>query len=341
MPRDYKIRHLDVHDGGITCAHMEQNIIATGSYDRSVRLLDLDTMQPVSTLWGHKKAARCVQVVGSVVISGSNDHTIRLWNGRSGEMIHELNGHKGAVTGLQFLEDGYLMRYIFCGNYESCNTALKKSISGSQDNTIKVWDLHSGECYDTFRQTGMPFQHHSTRLHYVGPIECFRVVGDKVVVATRGGHFSNTLFVLDHNTGERIQTFENGHWVKSCLFDGKQLVTGHYFPHVIKTWDMSTGRCTAEMYGHTGPVCGLQFQNSFLLSVAKEDCIRVWSTEQRVCVRTLDEQKYVSGLQFHSGRLVSWSDLNGSLSLWERVQPHMQTEHQAPQPLQQAQILAQ
>lgn len=137
MPRDYKIRHLDVHDGGITCAHMEQNIIATGSYDRSVRLLDLDTMQPVNTLWGHKKAARCVQVVGSVVISGSNDHTIRLWNGRSGELIHELSGHKGAVTGLQFLEDGYLM-------------------SGSQDNTLKVWDLHSGECYDTFRQTGMP-----------------------------------------------------------------------------------------------------------------------------------------------------------------------------------------
>lgn len=161
------------------------------------------------------------------------------------------------------------------------------------------------------------------------------------MVATKGGHFSNTLFTLDHNTGERIQTFENSHWVRSCLFDGKQLVTGHYFPHVIKTWDMGTGKCTSELYGHTGPVCGLQFQNSLLLSVAKEDCIRVWNTEQRVCVRTLDEQKYVSGLQFHSGRLVSWSDVNGALTLWERPQTHPQNESQTPHPLQQAQILAQ
>lgn len=136
MPRDYKIHHLDVHDGGITCAHMEQNIIATGSYDRSVRLLDLESLQPVGTLLGHKKAVQCVQIVGSVVISGSNDNTIRLWNGRTCELIHELTGHKGPVTGLQFLDDGYLM-------------------SASQDHTIKVWDLHSGECYDTFRQTGI------------------------------------------------------------------------------------------------------------------------------------------------------------------------------------------
>jgi len=288
MPKDYKITEVGVHEGGVTCAHMEQNIVATGSYDRSVRLFDLDSGQTIGTLWGHKKAVRCVQVVGSVVISGSNDNTIRLWNGRTGETIHELVGHKGPITGLQFLEDGYLM-------------------SGSSDNTIKVWDLHSGECYDTFRQTG--------------PIECFRVVGDVVVVATRGGHFSDTLFTLDHNTGERIQTFENEHWVKSVLFDGTRLVTGHCFPYVIKTWDISSGACNFELAGHAGPVCGLQFQNNHLLSVAKEDCIRVWNTDQRTCVRALDEQKHVTGLQFQTGRLISWSDLHGSLSLWERLAP--------------------
>lgn len=105
-------------------------------------------------------------------------------------------------------------------------------------------------------------------------------------------------------------------------------------------WDLATGTCKFEMSGHTGPVCGLQFQNNHLLSVAKEDCIRVWNTDQRACVRMLDEQKYVTGVQFQTGRLVSWSDLNGTLTLWDRIQAPPMTA-QVVAPLPQAQVLAQ
>lgn len=286
MPKDYKLSYVKVHDSGITCAHLENNVVVTGSYDRSVRVLDLENMQFLTTLWGHKNAIRCVQLVGSVVLSGSNDCSIRIWNCRTGECIHELTGHKGPVTCLQLLDDGYL-------------------ITGSMDHTLKVWDIHSGKCLDTFQQAG--------------PIECLKAVGEHVAVAIRGGHFSDTLYTIDHTTGERIRTFENEHWVKSMLFDGKRLITGHCFPYVIKSWDLATGKCEFELTGHQGPVCSLQFQNNHLLSGAKEDNIRIWNMEQRVPVRFLEEQKHVSGIQFQQGRLLTWSETMGSLLMWQHT----------------------
>jgi len=155
----------------------------------------------------------------------------------------------------------------------------------------------------------------------VGAIECFRAVGDVVVVGVKGTHFTNTLIALDYTTGHTTHTFENEHWVKSCLFDGRRLITGHHFPYVIKSWTLATGTLEQELHGHTGPACSLQFQNQRLLSTAKEDNIRIWNVEQGVCVRVLEEQQHASGLQFQMGRLISWSELCGSLTLWERIAP--------------------
>jgi WD40 repeat protein len=142
---DYNISSsILVHETGITCAHAVGNVMATGSYDRSVRLTELTTGTTLLTLRGHKKAVRCVKVSNNLIISGSNDNTIRVWNGRTGACIKEFVGHKAPVTALQMLDDNYLM-------------------SSSQDSTIKIWDMDHGECFDTFRENGnLPHHNHFT-----------------------------------------------------------------------------------------------------------------------------------------------------------------------------------
>lgn len=245
---DYSIVSLiPAHETGITCAHVNGNVVATGSFDKTVRLTDVPTATTLLTLRGHKKAPRCVKIVNDLIISGSNDHTLRIWNGRTGACIKELVGHKAPVTGLQILEDNYMM-------------------SGSLDSTIKLWDIDRGECVDTFLTAGMlillVFFHYfySIPMSYqikiclylapTGPVECFQASDDIVVVGAKGSHYNNTLFALDHHTGQRVRTYENPHWVKSLAFDGTRLVTGHYFPYVVKVWDVSTGRSTFELSGH-------------------------------------------------------------------------------------------
>jgi len=288
---DYTITStIPVHETGILCAHVVGNVIATGSYDRTVRLSELTTGATLLTLRGHKKAVRCVQISNNLTISGSNDNSIRVWNNRTGACIKELVGHKAPVTAMQVLEDNYLM-------------------SSSQDSTIKLWDLDRGECHDTFRQNG--------------PIECFQSVEDLVVIAAKGGHYNSTLFAIDSHTGERVQTYQNAHWVKSLHFDGRNLVTGHYFPYVVKSWDISTGLCHYELSGHQGAVGGLQWRahGRQLFSCSKEDNIHVWSTDTKSCMRVLDGQKQVSGLQCLNQHLVSWSELNGDVAIWTSQQP--------------------
>jgi len=252
-----------------------------------VRLTELTTGTTLLTLRGHKKAVRCVKVSNNLIISGSNDNTIRVWNGRTGACIKEFVGHKAPVTALQMLDDNYLM-------------------SSSQDSTIKIWDMDHGECFDTFRENG--------------PIECFQAVEDIVVVAAKGGHFNSTLFALDQHTGQRVRTYQNPHWIKSMLFDGNQILTGHYFPYVVKSWDVSTGLCHYELSGHQGTVAGLTWQDPSgrrLLSCSKEDSIHLWSTDTKSCMRVFD-QKHVSGLQCLDRRLVSWSELHGNVNIWQQ-----------------------
>lgn len=279
---------LPIHETGILTAHVVGNVIATGSYDRNVCLTELATGTTLLTLRGHKKAVRCVKIANNLIISGSNDNTIRVWNGRTGACVKEFVGHKAPVTAIQLLEDGYLM-------------------SSSQDCTVKLWDMDRGDCFDTFRLSG--------------PIECFQVVDDIAVVAAKGGHFNSTLFALDHHTGQRVRTYENPHWIKSLLFDGQRLITGHYFPYVVKSWDMSTGLCHYELSGHSGAVACMQFQDATgksLVTCAKEDSIHLWSTDTRSCLRVLDSQKHVSGIQCANQHIISWSEQHGKVQLWQK-----------------------
>lgn len=157
----------------------------------------------------------------------------------------------------------------------------------------------------------------------LGPVECLAAAGDIVVVGTKGGHFKNTLFALDHHTGQRIRTYDNPHWVKSILFDGTKLMTGHHFPYVIKSWDISTGQPNFELTGHKGPIAALQLLPSrqHVFSCTKEDSIYLWSINSQACSRVMDAQKHVSGLQCLDRRLVSWSDMHGSVTCWQQQSP--------------------
>lgn len=139
---DYSIVSLlPIHETGVTCAHVHGNVVATGSYDRTVRLTDLASATTLLTMRGHKKAPRCVKIANDLIFSGGNDNTLRIWNGRTGACIKELIGHKAPVTGIELLEENFLL-------------------SGSQDSTMKLWDIDSGECVDTFLSTGI-FNHYT------------------------------------------------------------------------------------------------------------------------------------------------------------------------------------
>jgi len=99
-------------------------VLITGSYDRTVRIWNLDTGAEVRTLRGHTRAIRALQFDQMLLFTGAMDGTVRMWNWRAGECLRVLEGHTDGVVSLNY--NGYLLA------------------SGSADSTIQVWNLRSG-----------------------------------------------------------------------------------------------------------------------------------------------------------------------------------------------------
>ncbi|KAH7889799.1 WD40 repeat-like protein [Phlebopus sp. FC_14] len=128
------MRTLRGHTDGIMCLQFSETlqhpsfpILITGSYDRTVRVWNLETGVEVRCLRGHTRAVRALQFDEAKLITGSMDHTIRVWNWRKGECIRTLEGHTEGVI---------------CLNFDANVLA-----SGSVDTTVKVWNFCTGEAF--------------------------------------------------------------------------------------------------------------------------------------------------------------------------------------------------
>jgi WD40 repeat protein len=140
---------LTGHDAAIYCCQYDpvRNVVVSGSMDKTLRFWDLNASGNsksgcVGVMRGHADRLCCLQEdpKENLLVSGSRDSTIRLWDtrvleggGRSAAQQYSsagdsracfrvLRGHEGRVCCLQFDED--------------------KIVSGSDDNTVKVWSLH-------------------------------------------------------------------------------------------------------------------------------------------------------------------------------------------------------
>ncbi|KAG8910734.1 hypothetical protein FRC01_006161, partial [Tulasnella sp. 417] len=125
---------LKGHTDGVMCLqyndklqHPSFPILITGSYDRTVRVWNMETGQEVHRLLGHTRAVRALQFDECKLVTGSMDRTLRLWNWRTGQCIRTLEGHTAGVVCLAF--DSNIL------------------VSGSVDKTVKVWNFRTGDCF--------------------------------------------------------------------------------------------------------------------------------------------------------------------------------------------------
>jgi WD40 repeat protein len=73
--------------------------IYSGSFDKTIRVWNLENGECVQTLAGHSAAVSCVSLSsdGKTMYSGSFDNTIQVWNLDNGECVQTLAGHSDFV----------------------------------------------------------------------------------------------------------------------------------------------------------------------------------------------------------------------------------------------------
>ena len=105
-----ELQTLQGHSSSITSVAFSpnQNIIASGSYDKTIRLWDAVSGAYLKTLEGHLEPVQSVVFSpdGTYIASGSDDKTIRLWNAVSGTHLKTLQGHSKSVQSVVFSHDG-------------------------------------------------------------------------------------------------------------------------------------------------------------------------------------------------------------------------------------------
>jgi Tfp pilus assembly protein PilX len=109
--------------------------IATASSDKTARLWDAATGQPLATLRGHIDAVTAVVFSpdGKRIATASWDKTARLWDAATGQLLVTLSGHNDRVVAVVFSPDG------------------KRLATASSDNTARLWDAATGQPLATIR----------------------------------------------------------------------------------------------------------------------------------------------------------------------------------------------
>ena len=280
------IKTLQEHTGDVwTLKMLPYDQLASGSFDKTIKIWDLNNFQCVGNLIGHKAEVRCVELLpNGLLASGSIDSAIKIWDLRTFTCKKTLDDHVGSVQGLLPLSFNRLA-----------------SVSG--DKTVKIWDLNNFKCVKTLEGHSShiwSIELLSDGLFATSSADCTIKIWDLDsygCVRTLKGHAENvtTLQFSPH---------------KNNLFSGS-------WDNTIKIWDLNNFKCVKTLEGHTNVVRELKLLSKELLASASDDkTIKIWDLTKGVCIKTLEGPNKVYALELlENGQLVSGSS-DKTIKIW-------------------------
>ncbi|KAF2645939.1 mitochondrial division protein-like protein 1 [Massarina eburnea CBS 473.64] len=277
--------------------------LVTAALDDTVRVWDLNVGRCIGMLEGHLSSVRCLQVEDNIVATGSMDASIRLWDlskaeyAPSDSKIQEEDEEED--DGLSYQQSGdappqpppTIMQDCPLFSLESHVaevTALHLRgdtlVSGSSDKTLRQWDLVKGRCVQTldvlwaaaqanatttssgqWRQTG---RSPDLNADFVGALQVFDA-------ALACGTADGMVRLWDLRSGQVHRSLV-GHTgpVTSLQFDDVHLITGSA-DRSIRIWDLRTGSIY-DAYAYDNPVTSLMFDARRIVAAAGEDVVKVY-----------------------------------------------------------------
>jgi len=293
-PEEHCVHILAGHTGFIFCLCAVGDILFTGSQDGNIMIWDLNNLQYIGTLPGHRGFVKCMYASyqKKVLATGSQDRTIRVWSLDSFTTTKILSGHTGGVNAVVMLESADALisasedrslriwsldtlEMISCvkeahlGGIFTLNVfASTLMISGARDRSLKVWDTSTWHAtrtlhpphYDGVTDIAVSAKHNKI---YSGS-------RDRSIKEWQMGTFQNTMHTL-HAHADWVQAL--------CTSLSEDILFSASRDSTVKVWD-SDLQCQDILQGHRGPVSCLATVGQRLFSASHDRTVRVWKIDQ-------------------------------------------------------------
>lgn len=272
------------HDDGIICLDFDVpfgTLSTAGHMDHCIKIWDLSQNKKIAQMSGHLASISCMQMDRryNMLITGGRDAVLKMWNlnlaiqlyqeeseqksGNESSCVYTFDSHVDEITALSF-DSGNL-------------------VSGSQDRTIRQWDLTSGKCLQTIDISFAGRISQSSSLGsttmltptetspVIGALQCFDAA---LATGTKDG----IVRLWDLRSGQIVRTLE-GHTdaITALKFDSKNLVTGS-LDRSVRIWDLRTGTL-ADAFAYDSPVLSLDFDLQNIVVATGEEAIKVVDRE--------------------------------------------------------------
>jgi len=291
---------FDGHLDGVTCLQFNETILATGSYDTTIKIWNVETAELIRTLTGHQRGVRTIKFDDEKLISGSMDGVIKVWNYHTGECISNLRSHSRAVVCVDF-DDEYLVSgsadrtirvchwkkkfsFSLTGHTDWVNDVYLHSASGtifsaSDDATVRMWDLATKKCVRVFKSED----------GHVGQVQT-------IVPLT------------DYDATPCDDDDDSADVGKAATAPPAHVLTGS-LDNTIKVWNVATGECVRTLFGHVEGVWALGADKIRAVSGAHDRLVKIWDLQSGRCERTFsDHLAPVSCIHLTDSRIASGSD---------------------------------
>jgi WD40 repeat protein len=270
--------------------------LASGGWDRTIKLWDVRTGQERATLKGHTNPVRCVAFSpdGKTLASGSLQE-IKLWDVPTARERASLRGHTGTVISVSYSPDGQ---------------TLASGSGNSRAGEIKLWDAATG-------------QERATLKGHKGVVYGVAFSPDAATLASVG---DDIVKLWDVRSGREWATLEGRGSVYSLTFspDGRTIACAG-IDGAIKLWEAQGGQERATLRAHTDDVWSVAFSPDGLTfaSVGGEAGrgeIKLWDAVSGQERAAFGGRPLASPVSFSpDGRAVVFGGGDGTIKLWDVV----------------------